>query len=67
MKQLKEEKRVKEAYSDEELSKILSYKPKMFFELRLYALTLHACEHHCRIEEGITHKFGAAACSMRVK
>jgi len=39
MKQLKEENRVKEPYSDEELSKILSYKPKMFFELRLYALT----------------------------
>ena len=44
IKQLKEEKRVKQGYSDEELSKLLSFKPRTFYEWRLYALLCLLCD-----------------------
>jgi|SRR6185369_6220863 len=56
MKQLKEEKRVKEPFSDDEVSRLLSYKPKTFYEWRLYALVCTLIDTGCRIEEILTLK-----------
>lgn len=54
MKQLKEEKRVKQGYNDEELSRLLSFKPRTFYEWRLYALICLLADTGIRIEEALT-------------
>jgi site-specific recombinase XerD len=51
IKQVKEEKRVKQGYSDAELSVLLSIKPRSFYEWRLFALLCTLVDTGCRIDE----------------
>lgn len=54
IKQVKEEKRVRQGYSDAELSRLLSFKPGTFFEWRLYALICLLTDTGIRIDEAVT-------------
>ena len=54
IKQLKEEKRVRQEYSDAELSVLLSFKPRTFYEWRLYALISLLVDTGVRIDEALT-------------
>ncbi len=56
IKQLKAERKVIEPYTDEELQKVLSFKPKDFYEWRLFALVALLIDTGCRIEEVLTLK-----------
>lgn len=56
IKQLKAERKVIEPYTDEELHKVLSFKPKDFYEHRLAVLAALLIDTGCRIEEVLTLK-----------
>ncbi|MEN3333534.1 MAG: integrase/recombinase XerC [Blastocatellia bacterium] len=51
IKQLKEEKRSIKSYSDEEINRILSYKPRDFYGWRLYAIICTLIDTGARIDE----------------
>jgi integrase/recombinase XerD len=54
IKQLKTERKVIEPYTDEEIQAVLRFKPKDFYEWRLYALACLLIDTGCRIEEVLT-------------
>lgn len=56
LKQLKQEQRVLKSFSDEDLKKILNWKPKLFSQCRLHALLCTLIDTGCRIEELLTLK-----------
>lgn len=56
IKQLKTERKVIEPYTDEELQKVLSFKPKDFYAWRLSALASLLIDTGVRIEEALTLK-----------
>ncbi len=56
IKQIKEPKKVYQEYTDEEIKRVLHYKPKEFFEWRLFALVCLLIDTGCRIEEVLTLK-----------
>lgn len=56
IKQLKVERKVIEPYSDEELQRVLRFKPKDFYEWRLYALVSLLIDTGVRIQEALTLK-----------
>lgn len=56
LKQLKQEQRVLKSFSDEDLRKILNWKPKSFSELRLHALLSTLIDTGCRIQEVLNLK-----------
>jgi site-specific recombinase XerD len=51
IKQLKEEKRSIKSYSDDEINRVLSYKPRDFYEWRLYAIICTLIDTGARIDE----------------
>ena len=51
LKELQTNKKVQEAYTDAELKKIISFKPRLFEEHRLYALLLTLIDTGARISE----------------
>lgn len=56
IKQLKTERKVIEPYTDDELQAVFRFKPKDFFEWRLYALACLLIDTGCRIAEVLTLK-----------
>jgi integrase/recombinase XerD len=54
VKPLKQEKRVMKTFSDEEVSKLVSYKPKDFYDSRMHALVCLMVDTGIRIDEAIT-------------
>ena len=54
IKQLKEEKKVIQTFKDEHLKALLNWKPKGFYEWRLYALVCLIVDCGVRIEEALT-------------
>jgi integrase/recombinase XerD len=54
IKRVKEEQTIIETFTDPQLQRIVDYKPKDYFELRLYTLLLTAMDTGCRIEELLT-------------
>ena len=56
IKKLKEPQKVLKVFSDEQLKRLLSFKPKTFFEHRLYALVCLVVDTGVRIEEALTLK-----------
>jgi integrase/recombinase XerD len=54
IKQIKTEKKVIEPYSDAEIKKILSFKPKDYYEWRLYTLSCLLIDTGTRIQECLT-------------
>ncbi len=54
IKQVKTEKKVIEPYTDEEIKKILSFKPKDYYERRLYTLACLLIDTGTRIQECLT-------------
>jgi site-specific recombinase XerC len=54
IKQLKSERKVIEPYTDDELHRVLSFKPKDFYDWRLYALSCLLIDTGIRIEEALT-------------
>lgn len=56
IKQLKEERKVIKPYTDEELQRILRFKPKDFYEHRLAVLAAPLIDTGIRIEEALTLK-----------
>ena len=56
IKQLKAERKVIEPYTDDELHRVLSSKPKDFYDWRLYALSCLLIDTGIRIEEALTLK-----------
>lgn len=54
LKQIKEEKRVITGYTDEEIKKILAFKPEDFYDWRLFALVCLLVDTGIRIEEALT-------------
>lgn len=56
IKQLKSERKVIEPYTDEELQKVLAFKPKDFYERRLTTLAALLIDTGIRIEEALTLK-----------
>jgi integrase/recombinase XerD len=51
IKLLKQEKKVLRSFTDDELKRILSFKPKAFSEKRIHALTLALIDTGCRVDE----------------
>lgn len=56
MKQLRVEKKVMKDFTDEEIKRLLDWKPKGFFQLRLYALICTLVDCGIRIDEALTLK-----------
>jgi integrase/recombinase XerD len=56
LKQLKEEKKVITGYTDEDIKKVLSFKPEDFYQWRIYALICLLIDTGCRIEEILSLK-----------
>lgn len=56
LKQVKEPKRVYQGYTDEEIKKVLSFKPEDVYDWRLYALACLLIDTGIRIEEALTLK-----------
>jgi len=56
LKQLKQEQRVLKSFSDEDLKRIVNWKPKSFSECRLHALLCTLVDTGCRIDEVLTLK-----------
>jgi site-specific recombinase XerD len=54
IKQIKEPERTLKVFSDEQIRRLLAYKPKNFFEHRLYAMVCLAIDTGARIDEIIT-------------
>lgn len=54
LKRVKEEKKVQRRFTDEELQKLVSFKPTNFYESRLFALICTAIDTGIRIEEALT-------------
>jgi integrase/recombinase XerD len=54
IKQLKCEQRVIQTFSNAELQRIISFKPKGFYQQRIYTLVLLAIDTGCRINELLT-------------
>jgi integrase/recombinase XerD len=56
MQQLKTEKKIKKDFSDEEIKRIMDWKPKTWFQHRLYALLMTLIDSGIRIDEALTLK-----------
>lgn len=54
MRELKTEKKVIQTFNDDHIKRLLSYKPKSFFQWRIYALSCLLIDTGLRIEEAIT-------------
>jgi integrase/recombinase XerD len=59
IKQIKEPKTTYRGYTDEEIKKVLRFKPQGFFEWRLITLACLLIDTGCRIEEVLTLKTGS--------
>ena len=56
MQQLKTEKKIQKDFTDEEIKRFINWKPKNFFEWRLYTLIMTLVECGIRIDEALTLK-----------
>lgn len=54
IKKLQAEKKIIQAWSEVQIKAIINYKPKTFFQLRLYSLCLMLLDTGCRITEALT-------------
>lgn len=54
MQQLKTEKVIQKDFSDEDIKKLMDWKPKTWFESRLYALLITLIDSGIRIDEALT-------------
>ena len=54
MKQLKEERTIQKDFTDEDIKKFVDWKPKTWFQQRLYALIMTMIDSGIRIDEALT-------------